>query len=286
MFVTGQRLIVIQLMLCVGAAFALAYSLRGQSRLMPLRLAIPSGAVLVGVIIVMTQMLGRIDVPLMPTATTAPPPPEASRTASSKQELTRPNSARQETAAPRQQTPVPRQESTQDKPKARSFATTIADIMVALAHRSVMAAPQENAFSYEYWAPQAPSWGRGWSVDLASIRPGTQKQISNELSEANLGGNLGNSPLAMPTDLYYNWGVVGVILFSLLYPLFYLLLDILLTASRSPLLLASKVFLFFSVPLMYSPFLFVLYGGAAVVALCAYTIMLRLKLLSFIGLRE
>lgn len=147
-----------------------------------------------------------------------------------------------------------------------------ADAVVQLAHRAVMAVPQENTISYDAWADAAPTYGRGWIAELGGLRFGTQQQMSNKLSAAIRYGEQGNSPLALPTDLYYNWGLSGVVVFSAIYALLFFGLDLYLSSSGSPLLWAGKLFLFVSIPFMYSPFLFLLYGGAVVLALAAYVL--------------
>jgi hypothetical protein len=48
------------------------------------------------------------------------------------------------------------------------------------------------------------------------------------------------------------------------------LIDVVAVGSNSPLLFAAKIFLFFSIPIMYSPFLFILYGGIVVFTLAGY----------------
>ena len=71
----------------------------------------------------------------------------------------------------------------------------------------------------------------------------------------------------------------------LLYALGFLWLDILLVGRNSPLLSAAKLFMFFSIPSMYSPFLFLLYGGAVVLALACYVILVRRGAFTIVGLR-
>ena len=146
---------------------------------------------------------------------------------------------------------------------------------IALVHRAIIAVPRENTTTYSFWASRSPASGVGWITDLSGLRPGTQRQLSNELSEVIRGGPLGNSPLGLATDLYYNWGWPGVASFPLLGALLFLLIDIVAVGSNSPLLFAAKIFLFFSIPIMYSPFMFILYGGAVVIALTGYVWVLK-----------
>jgi len=156
---------------------------------------------------------------------------------------------------------------------------------IALAHRAVIAVPRENTISYSFWSTREHAFASGWLTDLAGIRPGTQNQLSNDLSDINRGGSLGNSPLGLATDVYYNAGWLGVLIVPALYALFFAWLDIALTAARSPLTSAAKIFMFFTIPLMYSPFMFVLYGGFVAVAILCYVRLLRNGAFSFLGLR-
>ena len=156
---------------------------------------------------------------------------------------------------------------------------------IALAHRAVIAVPRENTLSYAYWSSQPHAPGSGWLTDLGGIMPGTQSQLSNELSDVNKGGSQGNSPLGLATDVFYNWGWLGVIIVPALYALGFLWLDIALTASRSGLTSAAKIFIFFSIPLMYSPFMFVLYGGFVAVGILCYAWLRQKGALSFLEMR-
>ena len=103
---------------------------------------------------------------------------------------------------------------------------------IALAHRAVIAVPRENTLSYPLWTGQPHAPGSGWMTDLAGIRPGTQSQLSNELSDVNKGGSLGNSPLGLATDVFYNWGWLGVMIVPALYALGFLWLDIALDREQ------------------------------------------------------
>ncbi|MEO9612324.1 MAG: hypothetical protein ABJG86_19020 [Nitratireductor sp.] len=156
--------------------------------------------------------------------------------------------------------------------------------IVALVHRAIIAVPRENTISYEFWAVDAPTYGQGWITDLGGLKPGTQKQLSNVLSEANRGGQAGNSPMALAVDIFHNWGWVGVAVFPALFALVFAATDKILTLGNSPIFIGNKIFLFFSIPLMYSPFLILLYGGAVTISIIIYITILRSKLLRYFGL--
>lgn len=250
MFISGQRSILVIFALCLGGAFILDWGVLQQHRLMPVKVAVLVLAVLGLLVILMTQMLGRLNAPLLPShhpSTHVAEPQKAFKSNRLKAV----------------------QKDVQKEEVLRAFA--------AIALRAVVAPPQENTASYHIWGHAAPVYGRGWLTDLASILPGTQRGLSNELaSEPGGVASLGNSPLGLPADLFYNWGWFGVLFFAPLFSILFLLLDICLVRTNSPLLIASKLLMFFSIPMMYSPFLFLLYGGAVTIALVVYVRFLQM----------
>jgi hypothetical protein len=154
-------------------------------------------------------------------------------------------------------------------------AHAASEIVLGLADRSVAIVPRENVETYHYWADPAPVYGRGWLSLVVGLLPGRQADISNQLSINLHGGGGGNSPLALATDLYYNWGLVGAALFSALFGLGFLALDIGLTERRSAILAAAKIYLFCSIPTMYNFYGFLLYGGAVAILLLVLVATLR-----------
>jgi hypothetical protein len=156
---------------------------------------------------------------------------------------------------------------------------------LALVHRAVIAVPRENTISYSFWSKHEHALGSGWITDLGGIRPGTQSQLSNQLSRVNYGrgGEVGNSPLGLATDVFYNWGWIGVMIIPALYALAFLSLDIAFIETNSPLTFAAKIFMFFAIPLMYSPFMFMLYGGFVAVGILCFVRLLQKGAFSFLG---
>ncbi len=252
-FISGQRLVVLQFCLCFASIFLMEFFSARRARFVPLKIAVPTLIAVIGLVGLMTQMLGRLDVPLSPPA---------------------------EMAGKAQAAPVSVSETLVSSGVPHPVA-----VLVALVHRAIIAVPRENVITYSVWASKSPAMGSGWATDLSGLRPGTQTQLSNSLSEAAYGSSLGNSPLGLATDVYYNWGWPGVAVMPLLYALAFLWLDILLVGRNSPLLYAAKLFMFFSIPSMYSPFMFLLYGGAVVLALACYVILLRRGAFAIVGLR-
>jgi hypothetical protein len=316
--ISGQRLVILQYMLCLGTAFLIdRYSPRPHFTSLVAGLVLL--LVLFGTVGVMTKLLGRLDAPLSPLS-------EQQRQ-KMRQDFLAAQTAKLEAASQRvsvAQEKVKSAEASGSEARLASARKELADaeaevaainrailrigqggqppagamgflespnipsvilMPLALAHRAVIAVPRENTLSYPFWTAQEHAPGSGWLTDLGGIRPGTQSQLSNELSDVNKGGSLGNSPLGLATDVFYNWGWLGVMIVPALYALGLLWLDIALTASRSPLTSAAKIFMFFSIPLMYSPFMFVLYGGFVAVGILCYAWLRKKGALSFLEMR-
>lgn len=312
-FISGQRLVIIQYILCLGTAFLIdRFSLR--PRFASIATIVLLMLILFGALGAMTKLLGRLDVALSPLSQQQRQQlaqkligemkyqrDEASRLVKIAQD--RVNVARSQAelqsakknlevtlaAAAKLEQRYSQVEQGRDLPS--DFYNRMADLPVivaapvALVHRAVIAVPRENTLSYPFWITQPHAPGSGWLTDLGGIRPGTQSQLSNELSDVNKGGSMGNSPLGLATDIFYNWGWLGVMVVPVLYALAFLWLDIALTASRSALTSAAKIFMFFSIPTMYSPFMFVLYGGFVAVGILCYAWLRRNGALSFLGIR-
>lgn len=168
---------------------------------------------------------------------------------------------------------------------ASILSSSVVQIPLTLVQRAVVAVPRENTVAFPAWHDQPHAAGSGWLQDMGGIRFGTQKQLSNDLAIANHSSAMGNSPLGLPTDVFYNWGWAGVMIVPALFALAFLWLDIALVASRSALTSAAKIFMFFSIPTMYSPFMFILYGGFVAIGILAYVRLRQNGVFSFIGIR-
>ena len=314
-FISGQRLVIIQYILCLGTS-VLIDRLSRRPRLASLTVVIALLLLMAGTIGFMTKMLGRLDVELSPVVeqqklqarenfvVAERERDEALRRAKvaadrinaavssglqNEQSRTELEEASAEVAAAQEKVAELQKDEVPNGAGALLSSGIPVPILaaVAIAHRAVVAVPRENTISYPFWSRQVHAFGSGWLIDLAGILPGTQKQLSNELSAINSGtrNTMGNSPLGLATDIFYNWGWLGVMIVPPLYALGFLWLDIALTASRSALTSAAKIFMFFAIPLMYSPFMFVLYGGFVAVGVLCYAHLRRNGALSFLGIR-
>jgi hypothetical protein len=302
-FISGQRLVVLLFALCLGSVFLMEFFSARSERFVPLKIAVPILIAIAGLAGLMTQMLGRLDNPLSP------------RTEMVVEKVQVVLREREGVGAVEKPKVVSLQLGTRDiaierdgfqrgltkiaeaHPPSSSISDTLASsgiprpvaVLIALIHRAIIAVPRENVVTYSVWNGMSPAIGSGWTTDLSGLRPGTQTQLSNELSKtayrSTVSSALGNSPLGLATDIYYNWGWPGVVVIPLLYALVFLWLDILLVSRNSPLLYSAKLFMFFSIPSMYSPFLFLLYGGAVVLALACYVILVRRGAFTIVGLR-
>jgi hypothetical protein len=308
-FVSGQRLVIVQYILCLGTAF-LIDRFSSRSRFAPLLAVVALMLVMVGAVSLMSKMLGRLDVALSPMVKeqklllreSLAAEQEKQEAALSKlkaaedrlKEQSRSQSQEgtvrselqriaAEATALEQEILKVKERSTAPEPSGTLLSARLPVPIasaIALAHRAVIAVPRENTITYLIWSGGAHVPGGGWLADLAAIRPGTQKQLSTELS-----GGVGESPLGLATDVYYSWGWLGVMIVPALFALFFLWFDVVLTATSSPLTSAAKIFMFFTVPIMYSPFMFILYGGVVAVGILCYVRLLRNGAFSFIGLR-
>jgi len=104
-----------------------------------------------------------------------------------------------------------------------------------------------------------------------------RESLSNILHSATGGSIHGNSPLGLPADVWLAWGWAGLILIPFLYAFAIGLLDMLLLANRSAIFFAVKIYLFVILPICYSPYLFILYGGAVALILITFSEILRSK---------
>lgn len=285
-FISGQRLIFAQLFLCILTAAVMDFFLRKpDARFSPLILGVLSAAT-IGALLFLTVLLGRLDMPLSPDFAparnlelTAPAPQPKKNVVKKRGDEKR--VADSEAAAP---SPKDR-ELAGDKTSDRyQFPRPVAAVG-ALIHRAIIAVPRENTISYEFWALDAPTYGQGWLAEMQGVKPGTQKQLSNILSEANRGRQAGNSPMALAVDVYHNWGLVGVVTFPALFALVFAVIDKVLTFGNSAIFIGNKIFLYFSIPLMYSPFLFLLYGGAVTISIIIYISVLKLRMMEFMNLK-
>jgi hypothetical protein len=158
-----------------------------------------------------------------------------------------------------------------------SLAGMIANIFVNLIDRIVLAAPRENLLTFEIWQSLGPTYGESWLADLGGILPGVRESLSNILHSATGGSLQGNSPLGLAADVWLAWGWAGVVLIPFFYAFAVGLLDMLLLSNRSAIFFALKIYLFVVLPICYSPYLFVLYGGAAALILMTFSETLRSK---------
>lgn len=158
-----------------------------------------------------------------------------------------------------------------------SVTGMIVDVFINLFDRIVLAAPRENWVTFSTWQNLGPTYGESWLADLGGVLPGVRESLSNVLHSATGGSLQGNSPLGMPADLWLAWGWAGVVIIPFLYAFAVGLLDMLLLSNRSAIFFAVRIYLFVVLPICYSPYLFVLYGGAAALILITFSEILRSK---------
>ena len=146
-----------------------------------------------------------------------------------------------------------------------SLLTVISEAAVALFDRIALTLPRENAGGFGIWQPLAPTWGQNWLSAIAGILPGAQTGLDQDLHEVLGGSAMGSSPLGLAPDAYLAWGTLGIVICPALYCLLLDRADTALVDSASPLAKALRVALLPLSFAWYSPFLFLLNGGAVLV---------------------
>lgn len=146
---------------------------------------------------------------------------------------------------------------------------SVGAVAESIVERIFVAAPHENTLTQPVWRPVGPTMGESWLDDFAGLSSKSTTRLSNRLHAEAGGSEEGNSPLALPIDVWLAWGWGGLMIIPMLFGLSLATIDRLLVARNSVLLFGVKMYLVFVVPLFYSPYLFVLYGGAVTIALLA-----------------
>ena len=136
--------------------------------------------------------------------------------------------------------------------------------------------PNEAVKTFPLWSTIGPTGGLSWLSDLSIQLPGAAgATLSNELHQLGGGSAEGNAPLFLAADAWLAFGWIGIPFASLLFVTILHFIDKILWLHRSPRNDAARIVLYLNVPLMYSPFLFLLYGGLVVMPIVAWTLMTR-----------
>lgn len=129
--------------------------------------------------------------------------------------------------------------------------------------RLVLVVPYENSVYFPFWW-ESSTGGASWLSEIERILPGSDNGFSNTLHSLNKGSLQGNSVLGLPIDLYYAFGFLGVTFTPFLYSLLIGWLDASLRKINHSFFQVSRVYLFIALPLIYSPYGFLLYGGGII----------------------
>ncbi len=156
-----------------------------------------------------------------------------------------------------------------------TVAGIIVDIFLNLVDRIFLAAPRENIITFPLWHVLGPTYGQSWLADLSGILPGVSESFSNILHSQTGGSLQGNSPLGLPADIWLAWGWAGILIVPFVYAVAVGILDMVLLTSRTAIFFGMKIYLFVVLPICYSPFLFVLYGGAVTIMMLLLVFLLR-----------
>jgi len=147
--------------------------------------------------------------------------------------------------------------------------------VTSLIDRVFTTVPHEAEKTFGFWSQIGPTWGFSWMADLAILLPGKNESFSSVLHELGGGSAEGNAPLFFAADAWLAFGFGGIVFVSFLFVAVLHSIDSVLWNFRSPRNDAARIVLFLCVPLMYSPFLFMLYGGIVVLPICAWTVLTR-----------
>lgn len=266
-FITGDRLFVVILILTQCTAYAIGWRY-GSRKIFPIYLALPLLALLAAQLFVMTKLAGHIPPPAIksvqqPQASAIPTTP----------------SIENQVAATAKLIEAIATEITQSIKNSPAWMA-----IRQIVERSIVVVPNENIKGYDLWASPAPVYGRGWISDLSGVIHSGRRNMATTLAEKLYGRTEASSPLSQPADIYYNWGIVGTLIFPALFAFGFLLMDCAIVASRSSMLFGAKIFLFFTIPIIYAPYGFMLYGGAAVLILMFLVHLLRRGYFASFGL--
>ncbi|MDB4806244.1 hypothetical protein OAG84_04575 [Akkermansiaceae bacterium] len=161
---------------------------------------------------------------------------------------------------------------------------SILDIFVNVIDRVILRVPYENMATFYYWSELSPSYGQTWWEELGRVSVGNSRfGLSNILHRLNGGSIEGNSPLGLPVDVWVAWGWLGAIFIPALYGIFLSGFDLILSRHRSAVLHSVKIVLALAVLRIYSPYGFMLYGGASSLILAGMVIFLRASICDVSG---
>src|SRR5690606_29337284 len=105
------------------------------------------------------------------------------------------------------------------------------------------------------WSGIGPTWGQSWLDDLSLLVPGAgQSSFASQLHSVSGGSREGNAPLFFAADAWFASGWIGVPIISVLFVFLYAALDSLLYQRRTPYKDSARAFMFFNIPLIYSPY--------------------------------
>lgn len=160
------------------------------------------------------------------------------------------------------------------EPGSSSLGAALWSIL-ALLERGFTTLPREAEVTFAFWSGIGPTWGLSWLADLEILLPGRNSSFSNQLHALTGGSDEGNAVLFFALDAWMAFGWGGIVFASFLFVMIFHLIDTILWRMRSPRNDAARIVMFLNIPLMYSPFLFLLYGGIVVLLIVIWTVLTR-----------
>lgn len=150
------------------------------------------------------------------------------------------------------------------------------DVVENIVERIFLASVLENTNAFYIWSTDLGRGGAYWFEEIGKVLPGNQGQsLSNDLAQANGASSAGNSPLGLPADLWFTWGWAGLFFLPAMYAFGVGAIDLLLHRVNGPLGFGTRTYFMIILPFMFSPYGFLLYGGAVVVIIIIGVSFLR-----------
>lgn len=148
--------------------------------------------------------------------------------------------------------------------------------VASLFSRIFTTVPNEAVKTYAYWSTIGPTWGLSWISDLSILIPGPiGETLSSRLHQLGGGSAQGNAPLFFGLDAWFAFGWFGLPAVTMVFVLMFHFIDETLWKYRSPSNDAARIILYLHVPLIYSPYLFLLNGGIVVLPMVAWAHLMR-----------
>ena len=156
--------------------------------------------------------------------------------------------------------------------------TLIGDLVYSVFDRIFFTVARENILAFPFMSNIDFGFASLWVADLSILLPGLQGSITNEIHHYLGGSQQGNSVTGLPLDIYFNAGYFGLIIVPFLVVWFISVLDNIILAMDNGFLFSTRFVILLYVPMMYSPYQFLLNGGLFLLFVIGLILMYRIVL--------